>query len=92
MMLTGLDTFFASAYNLNAWVLGILIAIKGIIALIQALGQKKKKVLAILFPILTIVVGLLLAFAWGSIANIVLIVGGILLIVSGVLGLIGAIK
>ena len=73
-------------------VLGILIAIKGIIALVQALGQKKKKALAILFPILTIVVGLLLAFAWGSIANVVLIVGGILLIVSGVLGLVGAIK
>ena len=73
-------------------VLGILIAIKGIIALVQALTQKKKKALAILFPILTIVVGLLLAFAWGSIAHIIMIVGGILLIVSGVLGLIGAIK
>ncbi|MBQ7378498.1 MAG: DUF308 domain-containing protein [Clostridia bacterium] len=73
-------------------VLGIFIAIKGIIALVQALGQKKKKVLAILFPILTIVVGLLLAFAWGSIMNIVMIVGGILLIVSGVLGLVGALK
>ncbi len=73
-------------------VLGILIAVKGIIALVQALGQKKKKVLNILFPILTIVVGLLLAFAFGSIMNIVMIVGGILLIVSGVLGLIGALK
>ena len=73
-------------------VLGILIAIKGIIALVQALTQKKKKLLAILFPILTIVVGLLLGLAWGSIAHIIMIVGGILLIVSGVLGLIGAIK
>ena len=73
-------------------VLGILIAVKGVIALIQALGQKKKSLLSILFPVLTIVVGLLLAFAWGSIAKIVMIVGGILLIVSGVLGLIGALK
>lgn len=37
-------------------------------------------------------VGLLLAFAWGSIAHIIMLVGGILLIVSGVLGLIGALK
>ena len=73
-------------------VLGILIAIKGVIALVQALGQKKKKVLDILFPILTIVVGLLLAFAWGSVAHIIMLVGGVLLIVSGVLGLIGALK
>lgn len=73
-------------------ILGILIAIKGIIALVQAIRQKKKNFLQILFPILTIIVGLLLAFAWGNIMNIVLIVGGILLIVCGVVGLIGAIK
>ncbi|MBE6697437.1 MAG: hypothetical protein E7581_02830 [Ruminococcaceae bacterium] len=71
-------------------VLGILIAIKGIIALVQALQQKKKKFLQIFFPILTIVVGILLAF--GNLTGIILIIGGILLIVSGVLGLIGALK
>jgi uncharacterized membrane protein HdeD (DUF308 family) len=71
-------------------VLGILIAIKGIIALVQALQQKKKKFLQIFFPILTIVVGILLAF--GNLTGIILTIGGILLIVSGVLGLIGALK
>ena len=80
------------AANIVMLILGILIAIKGVISLIQALKQKKPSVLSVIFPILTIVVGLLLAFAWGSIAKIVMIVGGILLIVSGVLGLIGAIK
>lgn len=73
-------------------VLGLLITVKGVIALVQALGQKKKKALSILFPILTIVVGLLLAFAFGQVMEIILIVGGILLIVSGVLGLISALK
>lgn len=73
-------------------VLGILIAVKGIIELIRALGQKKKKVLSIIFPILTIVVGLLLAFAFGQIMEIILIVGGVLLIISGVLGLVSAMK
>lgn len=71
-------------------VLGILIAVKGIIALVQALQQKKKKFLTVLFPILTILVGILLAF--GNLTGIILIVGGILLIIVGVLGLVGAIK
>lgn len=71
-------------------VLGILIAVKGIIALVQAIQQKKKNVLTILFPILTILVGILLAF--GNLTGIVLIVGGILLIIVGVLGLVGALK
>ena len=73
-------------------VLGILIAIKGIIALVQELGKKKKNGLAIVFAVLTIVVGILLAFAWGNIMNIVMIVGGVLLIIIGVLGLISALK
>ena len=71
-------------------VLGILIAVKGIIALVQAIQQKKKNFLTILFPILTILVGILLAF--GNLTGIVLIVGGILLIIVGVLGLVGALK
>ena len=73
-------------------IFGILIIIKGIIALVQALKQKKKKFLQILFPILTVLAGILLVFAFGEIIDIILIIGGILLIVSGVLGLIGALK
>ena len=71
-------------------VLGILLAIKGIIALIDALRSKKKSVLAIVFAILTILVGLALAFGNGL--DILLIICGAFLVVDGVLGLIAAIK
>lgn len=71
-------------------VLGVLIAIKGIIALFDAIKRKEKNVLEILFPILTIVIGILLAF--GNIAGIITIVAGILLALDGVVGLIGALK
>ena len=71
-------------------VLGILIAIKGIVALIDVFKKSKKNALEILFPILTIVIGILLAF--GNLTHIILIVGGILLAIDGVLGLIGSIK
>ena len=71
-------------------VLGILLAIKGIIALIDALRSKKKSVLAIVFAILTILVGLALAFGNGL--DILLIICGAFLVIDGVLGLIAAIK
>ena len=71
-------------------VLGILIAIKGIISLVDALRQKKLKVLQVLFPILTIVIGLVLAF--GNALHLIVIIGGVLLAVNGVLGLVGALK
>ena len=71
-------------------VLGILIAIKGIISLVDALRQKKPKVLQVLFPILTIVIGLVLAF--GNALHLIVIIGGVLLAVHGVLGLVGALK
>jgi uncharacterized membrane protein HdeD (DUF308 family) len=73
-------------------VLGILIAIKGIISLIGALKRKKKSVLQIIFAVLTIALGILLAFAFGDVARIITIVGGILLAISGVIGLIGCFK
>ena len=71
-------------------VLGILIAVKGIVALINELKQKKVTVLGVLFPALTIVVGLALAF--GNALDIILIVCGILLALDGVLGLIESFK
>ena len=71
-------------------VLGILLAIKGVIALIDALRSKKKSIIAIIFAILTIVVGLALAF--GNALEILLIVCGVVLLIDGVLGLIAAIK
>ena len=71
-------------------VLGILIAIKGIVALIDVLKKKNKGILEILFPILSIVVGLMLAF--GNALDIMIIIVGVFLIVDGVIGLLGSTK
>ena len=71
-------------------VLGILISIKGIVALIDALRANNKSILGILFPILSIVTGLMLAFGNGL--DIMIVVVGILLAIDGVVGLINAMK
>ena len=71
-------------------VLGVLIAIKGVIALIEVLKKNQKNALEIVFPILTIALGILLAF--GDVLTWITIVGGILLAIDGVLGLLGALK
>jgi len=71
-------------------VLGIMIAIKGIVALINVFKQKKANALQIVFPILTVIVGLMLAF--GNALDIMIIIVGILLIVDGILGFIGSLK
>ncbi len=71
-------------------VLGILIAVKGIADLLAVLKQKKPRVKELIFPILSIVVGLLLAFGNGL--DILIVITGILLIVDGVVGLVGSIK
>ena len=71
-------------------VLGILIAIKGIIALINILQRKKKNALDLVFPVLTVVVGLLLAFGNGL--DIMIIIVGILMAVDGVIGLVSSLQ
>ena len=71
-------------------VLGIMIAVKGVVALIDALRQSKKSLLGILFAVLSIVVGLMLAF--GNALEIIIIIVGVLLIVDGVIGLLGSLK
>ena len=71
-------------------VLGILIAVKGLFALIDVLKRKKKNALQIVFPVLTIVVGLMLAF--GNALDIFILITGILLAIDGVLGLVGSLK
>ena len=71
-------------------VLGILIAIKGIVALIDVLKKKNKSVLEIIYPILSIVVGLMLAF--GNALDIMIVIVGVLLIVDGAIGLLGSVK
>ena len=71
-------------------VLGILIAIKGILALVEALQKKKIHALDIVFPVLTVVIGLMLAFGNG--VDIMIIIVGALLILDGIVGLINAVK
>jgi len=71
-------------------VLGILIAVKGIVALIEVFKQSKKNALEIVFPVLSIVVGIALAF--GSGVNLVILIVGILLAIDGLLGVIGSLK
>lgn len=71
-------------------VLGILIAVKGIVALIDVLKRKKKNSLDLVFPVLTTVVGVMLAFGNGL--DIMIIIVGVLLAVDGVIGLVGALK
>ena len=71
-------------------VLGILIAIKGIVALIDAFKRSQKNALDFVFPVLTTVVGILLAFGNGL--DIMILIVGILLAIDGVIGLVGALK
>lgn len=69
-------------------VLGLMIAIKGLVSLLAVLESKNKNILEILFPILSIVLGLMLAFGHGL--EILIIITGILLTVDGILGLAGS--
>lgn len=71
-------------------VLGILLAVKGVVALIDVLGKKRKTVMQVVFPILTVALGLLLAF--GDALKLGTVVVGVLLMVDGVIGLIGSLK
>jgi hypothetical protein len=71
-------------------VLGILIAIKGIVALIDVFKKSQKNALEIVFPVLSVVVGLMLAFGNGL--DIMIIIVGILLAIDGAIGLLGALK
>ena len=71
-------------------VLGILIAIKGLLALCDELKKKKHTLLGLLFPILTIIFGVLLAFGNGF--DIILLLVGIFFVIDGVLGLVASLK
>ena len=71
-------------------VLGILIGIKGIVGLIAILSKKRKNIFDILFPIITIAVGAVVAF--GNALGYIVIIGGALLIIDGVIGIIAFAK
>ena len=70
-------------------VLGILVAVKGVVALLDVL-KKKPNALEIVSPALTIALGVFLAF--GNAAAAIVLIAGILLAVDGVLGLIGSLS
>ena len=72
-------------------VLGILIAFKGIVALLAIFKRKRNNALDVLFPVLTIAAGLMLAFGNNSL-DIMIVITGVLLIIDGILGLLGAMK
>ena len=76
--------------NVVLLVLGVLIAIKGVTELIDVLKRKRRNIIQLLFPILTIVIGVSLALG-DALGDIIAIVG-ILLIVDGILGLVGSKK
>ena len=71
-------------------VLGILIAIKGIVALIEVFKKDKKNALDFVFPALTVVVGLMLAFGNGL--DVMIIIVGVLLMIDGIIGIAGSLK
>ena len=66
-------------------VLGILIAVKGGVALFDVLRRKRVYARDIIFPAATMVAGLVLAFGNGL--EILLVVAGVLLAADGFLGL-----
>lgn len=78
--------------NIVLLVLGVLIALKGFVEFIEVMRLKKKKrsFLRLAFPVLTVIVGLALAF--GNALDYIIVAVGIILIVDGVLGILGAKK
>ncbi len=79
-----------AAVTLVLKVLGVLLAVKGLVGLIDVfrLAKKRRTLIRFLFPILTIIVGLALAFGNGL--NDIMLIVGMLLIVDGILGLFGS--
>lgn len=70
-------------------ILGIIVAIKGFVDLVEAFRLKKKNVLPIVYAIVTIAAGIMLAVAHWLVVDWFFIIVGILLIVDGIFGLLG---
>ena len=71
-------------------VFGILIAIKGLILLFEVLQKKKKTLPEIIYPMASVVLGLLLAFGNGL--DVLIVVSGVLLALDGVVGVFASLK
>ena len=76
--------------NIVLLVLGVFIAAKGVMSLVEILKRPKKNALSIVFAALTIAIGVALAF--GDLLGNLIVIIGVLLIIDGVLGLVGAKK
>ena len=76
--------------NIVLLILGILIAVKGVIALIEVIKKASKNVLEMIFPVISIVLGIMLAIGGGL--DLIILIVGIVLAVNGVIGLLGALK
>lgn len=76
--------------NIVLLVLGVFIAAKGVMNLIEILKRPKKNALSVVFAALTIAIGVALAF--GNLIGDLIVIIGVLLIIDGVLGLVGAKK
>ena len=70
-------------------VLGILIAIKGVVALVNAITSYRKNILDFIFAFLTIVIGGMLAFGNGL--DVLIVITGAMLIFNAVVGIVSAI-
>ena len=69
-------------------VLGVLIAVKGLVDLLNVLKRKKRNAFLVIFPAISIVAGIALAF--GNVLGDLIAIIGVLLIIDGALGLLGA--
>ena len=70
-------------------VFGILLAVKGTIALINALKARNVSVFNVIFAVLTLAVGVMLIVSKWALIDWFFIVMGVIFIVDGVLGLFG---
>ena len=96
----GISLIIGAAIILLGWlltdivlkVLGILVAVKGIISLLESFKSKKINVVEIVYTALTVIAGILLVFATGEIINTIILIAGIIFVIDGVLGLLPLLK
>ena len=71
-------------------VFGILIAIKGLILLFEVIQKKKKTLPEIIYPMASVILGLLLAFGNGL--DVLIVVSGVMLALDGVVGVFASLR
>lgn len=74
--------------DLAMTVLGVLVAVKGFVDLVESL-RMKKNMLPVIYSVLTVVAGVLLAVSKWVLLDWFFIIVGILLVVDGFFGLLG---